>query len=220
MAADTRERLLMAGVELFQRQGLAGTGIKQILKEADARFSSLYHHFPGGKNELAAEVIHLAGAAYQQHVEAAWDAAPDVVGAVRAVFEGAAAVLEATEYADACPIATVALEVASTNEPLRAATAEVFDAWVDAATTRFTRAGLGKSDSRRLALNVVALLEGAFVLCRATRSIEAMLAAGEAAASVVKSAISSARRGTPELSAAVNSSGRALQGVAHAIGRL
>jgi AcrR family transcriptional regulator len=188
MATDTRERLVTAGVGLFQRQGLVGTGIKQILNEADAQFSSLYHHFPGGKDELATQVIRRSGADYQQHVEAAWDAAPDLVSGVRAVFEGAAAVLEATDYADACPIATVALEVASTNEPLRVATAEVFDAWVDAATARFTRAGLGKR-SRRLALNVVALLEGAFVLCRATRSTEAMLAAADTAASVVKGAI-------------------------------
>jgi AcrR family transcriptional regulator len=53
---DTKERLLKAGAQLFGRQGLAGTGIKQILAEAGAPFSSLYHHFPGGKEELAAAV--------------------------------------------------------------------------------------------------------------------------------------------------------------------
>ena len=47
-------------------------------------------------------------------------------------FDGAAAVLEETDYLDACPIGTVALEVASTNDRLRAATADVFDSWVAA----------------------------------------------------------------------------------------
>ncbi|HEX3793673.1 MAG TPA: TetR/AcrR family transcriptional regulator [Acidimicrobiales bacterium] len=189
MATDTRERLVEAGSRLFQRQGLAGTGIKQILSEANAQFSSLYHHFPGGKDELAVDVIRASGLHYQQLVETVWDAAPDVVTGVRAIFEGAAAVLEATDYADACPIATVALEVASTNEPLRVATAEVFDAWTHAGTARFVDSGVGAAESRRLALTVIALLEGAFVLGRATRSVEPMASAAEAAVTVVRRAL-------------------------------
>ena len=51
---------------------------------------------------------------------------------VAAVFDGAGQTLESTDFAVACPIATVALEVASTNERLRLATAEVFDAWIAA----------------------------------------------------------------------------------------
>ena len=50
---------------------------------------------------------------------------------VRDCFYGAAEVLRETDYADACPIETLALEVASTNEPLRIATAEVFESWLD-----------------------------------------------------------------------------------------
>ena len=92
-----------AGVRLFTRQGLYATGIKQILDEADARFSSLYHHFPGGKDELAAEVIARSGTDYQRLVEDVWDSQPDVVNGVREVFEGAADVLEATDYADCLP---------------------------------------------------------------------------------------------------------------------
>jgi AcrR family transcriptional regulator len=192
MATDTRERLVTVGSRLFQRQGLAGTGIKQILSEANAQFSSLYHHFPGGKDELAADVIRTSGLRYQQLVETVWDAAPDAVTGVSAIFEGAAAVLEATDYADACPIATVALEVASTNEPLRVATAEVFDAWTNAGTARFMAMGVGAGESRRLALTVIALLEGAFVLCQATRSTEPMASAGVAAVTVVRAALESA----------------------------
>ena len=56
-------------------------------------------------------------------VEAVWDEAPDVMSSVAAVFDGAARTLEDTDFAVACPIATVALEVASTNEQLRLATA-------------------------------------------------------------------------------------------------
>ena len=59
---DTRDRLVQVSAALLQRQGLTGTGIKQILAEARAPYSSLYHHFPGGKDELAAAAIRVSGA--------------------------------------------------------------------------------------------------------------------------------------------------------------
>ncbi len=96
---------------------------------------------------------------------------------MRAVFAGAAETLEATDYEDACPIETVALEVASTDDRLRQATAAVFARWTDALTER-----LG---DRAKALAVIAALEGAFILSRASRSTEPMLAAGEMAAAIV-----------------------------------
>jgi len=187
--ASTRDRLVAAGIELFQRQGMAATGIKQILAMADARFSSLYHHFPGGKDELAAEVIRTAGVGYQRHVEQVWDQAAGTVASMSAVFEGAAAVLELSDYADVCPVGTVAMEVASTNEPLRLATADVYRSWLDAAQARFSAAGLDTREARQLSLTVVALLEGAFVVCRACRSTEPMLAAGQMAARLVNEAL-------------------------------
>ena len=105
-----------------------------------------------------------------------------------AIFRGAATALEVSDYADVCPVATVAMEVASTNEPLRIATAEVFAAWIDAAVARLRGAGISKVEARKLASTIVGLLEGAFILCRASRTTTPMLAAGQAAASLVKAA--------------------------------
>src|ERR1022692_3134334 len=104
----TRERLLNVSAQLFGRQGLVGTRIKQILTEAEAPFSSLYHHFPGGKEELAAEAVLQSGRAYGQLLPAIFDPAPDLVTAVRGFFDGASQTLIETDFADSCPIATVA----------------------------------------------------------------------------------------------------------------
>jgi AcrR family transcriptional regulator len=106
----TRERIVETSAELFRRQGYAATGIKQIATEAQAPFGSLYHFFPGGKEQLAAESIRASGAIYELLVPAIFDPAPDVVSAVRAFFAGAAEHVRETDYADACPIATIALE--------------------------------------------------------------------------------------------------------------
>jgi len=125
--AGTKERILEITAELFRRYGYTGTGMKQVVAEAGAPFGSLYHHFPGGKEQLGSEVIRRSGRMYFELFEAIYDAAPDPATGVEDFFIGAAEVLRETDYADACPIATVALEVASASEPLRLATAEVFE---------------------------------------------------------------------------------------------
>ena len=187
--AGTKERILDATAELFRRYGYTGTGLKQVVADANAPFGSLYHHFPGGKQELGAAVIRRSGAMYEKLVTSVIDAGADLVAGVHDCFAGAAEVLRATDYADACPIATVALEVASTNETLRAATAEVFDSWIEAAVARFTAAGIDEARARELALIVIMLLEGAFILCRASRTTEALDVAGRAAVVAVEAAL-------------------------------
>src|SRR4051795_13081269 len=110
---DTKERIVDATAERFRRQGYTGTGLKQIAASADAPFASLYHFFPGGKEELGAEVIRWSGAMYGMLWLEIVRPERDIARGVRKFFEGAAAHLVETDYADACPIATVALEVAS-----------------------------------------------------------------------------------------------------------
>src|ERR1700689_307593 len=119
MAVDTRERLMQSSAELSRRQGYTGTVIKQILAAANAPFGSLYHFFPGGKEQLGAETIRSSGRLYTELFATIALQAPDVPTVVGEFFSGAAETLVQTDYADACPIATVALEVSSTNEQLR-----------------------------------------------------------------------------------------------------
>lgn len=176
--ADTRERILDTTAELFRRYGYGGTSLKQVLEAARAPFGSLYHHFPGGKEQLGAETVHRSGRMYLELFELVADAAPDVVTAVEEFFAGAAETLRRTDYADACPIATVALEVASANETLRQATGEVFTSWVDALAKRFAAAGLHSHAARDQAIGIIAALEGAFLLARAMRSTEPLHVAG------------------------------------------
>ena len=189
----TRERFVNAGAELFRRQGYNATGVKQIVAEARAPFGSLYHFFPGGKEELGAEAVRTSGALYGLLLPAVFDPAPDVVTGVRDFFRGAAEHLVESGWQDACPIATVALEVSSASEPLREACADVFDGWIDAGTERFVSEGFAPDQARELVIGMVAALEGAFVLSRALRSTEPLHAAGELVAERVEQALKAGR---------------------------
>jgi AcrR family transcriptional regulator len=192
---DTRTRIQGAATVLFRRNGYSGTGLKRIATEADAPFGSIYHFFPGGKQQLAEETIRTSGAAYGRMVLALLDSVPDPVESVAHAFEAAADDLAATDYADACPIATVALEVASTNEVLRVATAEVFAAWVSAGEQWFARWVSDQNAARSLACSMIMILEGAFVLSRAARDPEPLRVAGRSMAELLRTAIEQAVEG-------------------------
>ena len=85
---------------LFQRHGYTGTGLKEISRQSGAPFGSLYHFFPGGKEQLTTETLRWSGHGYQQLVEAVFDNSPDVLTGLRNCFAGAAEVLQQTDYAD------------------------------------------------------------------------------------------------------------------------
>lgn len=186
---ETRDRLIEATAELFRLHGYNGTAVKQIVESASAPFGSMYHFFPAGKEELGAATIRWSGAIYGELIDLFFVPGTDPVAATRQFFEAAADTVRDTDFVDACPIATVALEVASTSEPLRIATAEVFESWLVGLDAFLVGAGLTKAQARQTSVALFSLLEGAFILARATRDDRHVRTAGRAAADVVAAAL-------------------------------
>ena len=109
---------------------------------------------------------------------------------MRTFFDGGRRAPGDSDYEDACPIATVALEVSSTSEIMRQACADVFDSWVGCGHGAVTPgSGLSPERARELAIAMINALEGAFVLARAQRSTEPLQVAGKLVASAVERAL-------------------------------
>lgn len=193
--SDTRARIQGAATMLFRRHGYSATGLKRIATAAEAPFGSIYHFFPGGKQQLAEHMIRTSGPEYGRMVLALLDSVPDPAESLVHAFGRAADDLAAADYADACPIGTVALEVASSNEVLRAATAEVFEQWVDAAAQWFGRWVAGPKAAQSLACSMIMMLEGAFMLSRATRDPEPLRVAGRSMAELLRTTVAQAGEG-------------------------
>lgn len=185
---STRDRILEATAELYRRQGMPATGLKQISQAAQAPFGSIYHHFPGGKEAITVEVIRREGVRYGEFVGAQL-AEIDPRTGISALFESAGRNLEAQDYSEACSIETIALEVASTNETLRVEAAEVFGGWLSGLAAWFAQLDLPEAECRRLATITLTALEGAFVLCRTLRSVEPMVCAGHGVQTAVHAAV-------------------------------
>ncbi|MFE7527571.1 TetR/AcrR family transcriptional regulator [Kitasatospora sp. NPDC057542] len=169
---ETRARLIAGTRELIEAQGYFGTGLNRIVAATGAPRGSLYFHFPGGKDQLVAAALTQAG----QEVEAllaglAAEGAGTTALAER-LIEAFADRLEQSRYTSGCPIATVALEVAGTNETLRTVCAELYAGWQQVLAGRLEGEGFGPAEAEVAAGQVLALLEGAVLLASVRRSRE------------------------------------------------
>lgn len=189
MAEDTRGRIITATNELFRLHGYNGTSLSAISKASGATTGSIYHFFPGGKEELAVAVIATTGSVYRELFETIVADAADTEAGFVSFFEGAAMVLIESDFIDPCPIGTIAREVASTNEPLRQAAEAVFKSWVGSATEVLLQAGVGEQRAADLAALFVTTTEGSFVVCRAMRSTEPLQAVSRLVAPLVATSV-------------------------------
>ncbi|HJT92502.1 MAG TPA: helix-turn-helix domain-containing protein [Mycobacterium sp.] len=178
MARSTRESILTAAAELMRRKGYAAVGMKDVAQASGAPIGSLYHHFRGGKVQIMREALINAGHAYALLIPSIVDEYSDLGEAIDGVFKQAAEDMAATGFANMCPVASVAAEIADTVEELRETSAGVFTNWVDGGTAYFHARGLDETRAREVTLALIGALEGAFVLARTLRSAEPLLAAG------------------------------------------
>ncbi|HTI77276.1 MAG TPA: helix-turn-helix domain-containing protein [Mycobacterium sp.] len=182
MARSTRESILTAAAELMRHRGYGAVGMKDIAQASGAPIGSLYHHFRGGKVQIAREALINAGAAYALLIPSIVDDHTDLGDAMAAAFTQAAEDMAGTGFANMCPVASVAAETADTVPELREASAAIFQSWVDGGSAYFASRGLDDTLAREVTLALIGALEGAFVLARTLRSTEPLLAAGRALA--------------------------------------
>ncbi|NKZ09607.1 TetR/AcrR family transcriptional regulator [Mycolicibacterium septicum] len=182
MARSTRETILTATAELMRHKGYAAVGMKDIVAASGAPIGSLYHHFRGGKLQIAREALIDAGAAYGLLIPTIVDEYDDLGQAVEGVFSQAAEDMSASGFVNMCPVGTVAAETSDTVEELRVAAAGVFTAWLDGGAAYFAQRGVEPAKARDVTVALVAALEGAFILARTLRDVEPLLAAGRALA--------------------------------------
>jgi len=186
----TRARMIAATGKLLRARGYHGVGLREILDAAKAPRGSLYFHFPGGKEELAVNAIRTSADNHLRVFSAALDAAPSLATGLDAIAHAMAQDMEASGFRRGCPVAGVALETALGPVVVREACASFLGRMVDALTPRIARERPAQREPAAAARRVVALLEGALLVAKATRdatilrecgaAMGALLGAGEA----------------------------------------
>ena len=159
-----RADLVAATGQLLRRRGYSGTSVSDFLDAAGAANGSLYHHFPGGKEELASAAIEAAAEQVEAALLSAFDATDDVVAAAQRSIDGMIAAFEA-DPRDGCPVAPTAIDAAGVSEELRLAAAAAFARW-SAVFERALRRTRDADTAAAQARVLLSAIEGALLLDR------------------------------------------------------
>jgi TetR/AcrR family transcriptional regulator, lmrAB and yxaGH operons repressor len=183
----SRAALVDSAAVLFRRQGYAATGVNQILDTADVKAGSMYHHFPNGKQELAAAVVDSVGAGIERRLREFLDSGLPVTDIVDGWIDLMASGLS-SDQRDGCPIEPIATEAVNASPQMRDASARAFGGWCLAVADRLRADGWLEHEAEQTALAVIALIEGALILSRISGNADALNAVKAAARTLLSSA--------------------------------
>lgn len=169
-ASPTKERFVETAARLMSRRGYAGVGLNEVIAKSGAPKGSLYYHFPGGKEQLAADAVAWSVERFAATLQAEFANAGAPAEVIGRVAEKIAGWMEASAFKDGSPITIVAVETGAFIEPLRLACNEGFRLWTDLLASQLRRAGKPPEEAADLALWAVASLEGACILARTQKS--------------------------------------------------
>jgi AcrR family transcriptional regulator len=182
----TRERIVRTASRLMQRQGYDGTGIKQISQEAGATLGSVYHFFPGGKQELAVEAIRHGDQEFAEFLTRMLADTEDPAEAITTAAHTLARDLHRSDWIDGCPVTTTALGTATRAPDIQHAAAEAFARWRGLVEAKLRDAGFADADARDLAHTVISTLEGAELAAQVSRSETPLRLAGTHLARLIR----------------------------------
>ena len=161
-ARPTRERILRAGLLLFQAQGYHATGLNEILARAEAPKGSFYHHFPGGKEALAVACVQWLTGEVTGFLDDLAAAGGDAPAMVRGLTARTADGLRNPERMRGSLLAVLAQEAIPESAAIHAALAD----YAGAIRSRLAAAYHGAGGAEAFAETALALLQGGAVLAR------------------------------------------------------
>jgi AcrR family transcriptional regulator len=172
---------------LFRERGIQATSFADVLAHSGAPRGSVYHHFSGGKSQLAEDATRWAGEFTIAGAVAALER-NDPVAAVGSFRRHWSKILRDSEFAAGCPVACAAVE--GSHEPTaRDIAGEAFAEWQERAADALRRRGIPTRRANSIATLLLASLEGAIVLCRAQRTLRPLVRVSDELELVMASAL-------------------------------
>jgi len=166
---NVRQEMVNGAISLLAEKGVQGTSFAVVTEATKTPRGSIYHHFPGGKNELIEEALTSIGTLVTSLIDAVEVDSPSKV--VDVFVESWRALLLANNFAGNCAVANASLG-AGDEDSLKASANEVFKNWQHALARAFERSGAKRKDAVDFAAVCLASVEGALILGRASGSDE------------------------------------------------
>lgn len=177
-ALYARDEVIARIQEVFRERGFDGASLAEIANATGLGKSSLYHYFPGGKDEMAVAVLERIDAWMNARALAALRRNGNPKARLRAMLD----VLDEFYVGgrNACVLGN--LVVGGSREKFQGYLASAFGAWIAALLALAVEAGVSEAEAQRRAEDAVVRIEGALIVAgglgdpapfkRALRNIE------------------------------------------------
>jgi AcrR family transcriptional regulator len=168
-----RERMVRSAAQLIRRKGVSGTGMREIVTEADAPRGSLQHYFPGGKEEIVSDALLFMGDVSARRIRRCLrelqSATPSAL--LASIVDTWRRDLINEKFSAGCPLVAAAADTAATSKQLRQVLRRAFDGWLEPLSDSLVELGVPLERSDSLAIVIIAALEGAIILARVRRDL-------------------------------------------------
>lgn len=172
--AKTREKVLESAAQLLQQQGYAATSINQIISKSGQPKGSLYFHFPGGKQEIAAAAAVRSSDLILVLINEVFVTSATLREVIEQIAKAYSDQLRASDYRDGCPISPLATSGMGEVPMLQQSCASAFDDWLAAIEAGLRKRGVANSKCSALASLILSSIEGAILLSQARRNTDAL----------------------------------------------
>lgn len=148
--------------EVFREHGYEGATLSRINEKTGLGRGSLYHFFPGGKEDMAIAVLAEIDAWFEQHVFEPLRQGDDAGLSVGWMFDDVSRYFRSGGRV--CLVGAFALTDA--RDRFGAAVADYFSRWIDALAEALRRAGASDAVAMSHAEDIVSGIQGAIVIAR------------------------------------------------------
>ena len=160
----SQDELLLGFLEVFRRVGYDGASMEALANAAGLKKSSLYHRFPGGKKQMAKEVLKFAGHWVGVHVTSILKADGDPRQRLKSALKNIDKLYSGGQ--DSCILRALSMDTGLDlfSQLIHGA----FGEWINGFMKMAKDFGASPSMSKRMAEDIVIKIQGSLIVARGT----------------------------------------------------
>lgn len=165
MTKDSRESMVRSAASLIRTRGVSATSFSEVLADSGAPRGSIYHHFPKGKEQLAADAIRWTSERVLAHQRG--HPATTASGVLERFIDMWRQTVVMSRGKAGCVVAGVAIDTVAGEPGLIDVVRATFRCWAELLAEQLEEVGVPADRASAIAVATLAGMEGALILCRA-----------------------------------------------------
>ena len=165
--SDVKAKMLRGTIKLLARSGVQATSFGEVIRETHVPRGSIYHHFPGGKDQMVAEALDSVSGLFSESLDRFAGASPETIA--REYFRFWRSKFDRRYPKSGCPV--LAVVVTSESTDLLDHAGAVFRKWRETISLLLETSGLTKIQSQAFSTLLLAATQGALAISRGDSSV-------------------------------------------------